>query len=75
MTYLVAAFARYDKVLNESEFTRWHFLDVPFQAPHRLLLFRRFFRQILFHHRFTLIHSQSRHAPSQFFATDDKMTA
>lgn len=30
----VAAFARYDKALNESEFTRRHFLGVPFQAPH-----------------------------------------
>lgn len=30
----VAAFARYDKVLNESEFNRRHFLGVPFQAPH-----------------------------------------
>lgn len=31
----VAAFARYDKVLNESEFDRRHFRGVPFQAPHR----------------------------------------
>lgn len=30
----VAAFARYDKALNESEFNRRHFLGVPFQAPH-----------------------------------------
>lgn len=30
----VAAFARYDKVLNEAEFNRRHFLGVPFQAPH-----------------------------------------
>lgn len=30
----VAAFSRYDQALNESEFTRRHFLGVPFQAPH-----------------------------------------